>query len=144
MLAEPRELISQVHDLLSLRKEAAINEYPLIIWEPKPSSCKPDNLKEFSEALQYVHVFSPNHIEIAGLFGQSLPRASEESEIERMTRSLCGADTSGQGKVIVVRAGEYGCFVSPVSQEPKWLPAYYQPPKVIGEPDGDSLISERG
>lgn len=128
ILASPLECIGHVDELLGLRQHAGITCRPLILWEPRPSSCSPDNLDDFLRAVQAVDVFSPNHVELAAIFGLSKPASLDHATIEglasRFLKSRVGA--SGQGTVII-RAGENGCFVKSTNQPAEWLPAYYAP-----------------
>ena len=67
LLTSPHDAMDQVRELMSLRHSRAIEEPPMIIWEPAPASCLPENLAACLEAMKLVDVFSPNHIELAAL-----------------------------------------------------------------------------
>lgn len=147
-LADPQELKEQVQQLLALRKEAGILERPMIMWEPRPSSCTPANMNAMFEAARDVDVFSPNHVELLALFGHSAPVPFDASSIEQSTLPFVtsGIGATGQGSVII-RAGEQGCFIASSTHGPTWLPAYYEPsgspsagleksPKQIVDPSG--------
>lgn len=56
---------------MALRADAHASTRPTIIWEPHPLSCIPENLDACMAAAKLVDVFSPNHIELASLFGVS-------------------------------------------------------------------------
>ena len=105
---------------------------PLFVWEPVPDSCCPEEYDHFLEALKVVDVISPNHHELAALFGQvdQLNR-SDESDMELLQgqckRLLADGFPKQRGSV-VVRRGEQGCCVySRVKRI--CFPAYHQPKK---------------
>lgn len=128
ILASPLECIGHLDELFRLRRLAGITCQPLIIWEPKPSSCSPENLDDFFRAVQAVDVFSPNHVELAAIFGTCIPASLDHATIEGLASRFLksGVGASGQGTVII-RAGEDGCFVKSANQPAEWLPAYYEP-----------------
>ena len=87
-----------------------------------------ENLQVFVEAMQVVNVFSPNHIELARIVGENVPPISNEKFFEDLCTPFFTPQDSGstpQG-VLVIRAGDQGCFVKTRSEQ-KWLPAYYAP-----------------
>ena len=131
---DPSQIVEQTTQLQELRKAAGITTLPVVIWEPKAYSCIEDNLPAFVEAIQSVNVFSPNHIELARIVGKEIPPILDES----FFKDLCAPfftsedyDFTSQ-KVLVIRAGEQGCFVKSRTEH-KWLPAYYAP-----EEDGEA------
>lgn len=111
-----------------MREKAGINGKPLIIWEPLPSSCTPDNLNAFCNAARSVDVLSPNHVELAGIIGKYEESLFEKDLIEELALAFLqsGVGESAQGAV-VVRAGEHGCLVQSNDQPARWLPAYHHP-----------------
>ena len=126
-LADPEEIINQVQQLLTLRNAANINSKPLLIWEPRPSSCVPANLNAFVEAVRMADVFSPNHVELGAIFGHSHSSHFNASTLEQqaLTFTTSGIGVSGKGSV-VIRAGEHGCFIASSAQSPKWFPPFYE------------------
>lgn len=126
--ADPTQIIEQTTQLQELRKASGIATRPTIVWEPKAYSCVPENLQVFVEAMQVVNVFSPNHIELARIVGENVPPVSDEKFFEDLCKPFFTPRDSGstpQG-VLVIRAGDQGCFVKSRSEQ-KWLPAYYAP-----------------
>jgi fructose-1-phosphate kinase PfkB-like protein len=125
-----------VSELLTLRSTSSLElERPLVIWEPAPLSCKAENLAACLQVLQtsIVDVFSPNHIELAALFGEEL--TSEKAKIEslalRMLNSNMDDASESHGEItkrltIIIRAGEHGCLVCRQDIEPTWLPPFYE------------------
>ncbi|KAL9101529.1 MAG: hypothetical protein Q9163_003225 [Psora crenata] len=123
MLAGPSEVIKNVEELLALRQSAHIETKPLIVWEPRPSSCTSENFSLFQEAAQLVDVFSSNHVELTAIFDKpSKITAAMITDYANIFRES-GIGSEGQGYV-VVRSGEQGCFVTS-KQGSFWSPAYY-------------------
>ncbi|KAJ6110864.1 hypothetical protein N7486_003099 [Penicillium sp. IBT 16267x] len=125
-LATPRDIISRISTLLAMRHEVGILSRPLIIWEPSPLACSPDNLQGCLEAARYVDVLSPNHLELAKLFSQAPEAAFSKSRVEELASKLLGSGVGPDGTgVVVVRAGEHGCLVQSRDVPPRWLPPFY-------------------
>lgn len=125
-LAGPEDLKVRVSKLLALRAEAGIEERPLILWEPSPLSCGPENLEACMEAAASVDVLSPNHLELAKLFSESHLDLIGKNKIEILA-SKCldrGVGPDGNGTVIV-RAGENGCFIDDRNNLSAWLDPFY-------------------
>jgi len=124
-LASPQDMKTRVSNILALREQAGILDRPLIIWEPAPLSCKPENLQDCLAVAALVDVFSPNHLELAALF-ESLPVASDRSKVEKLAMKFLSSGVGPEGKgAVVIRAGENGCFVQSRKIIPKWLPPFY-------------------
>ena len=115
------EVEAQVDLLLTLRGRANIKAKPLLVWEPRPSSCTPINHDAFFQAVQKVDIFTPNHVELAAIFGHSNPETVDTDVIQGLALRLVDS-----GSIIIVRAGERGCFVTSGSCS-HWLPPYYKP-----------------
>lgn len=135
-LADPMEVIEQIESLLALREGARINDKPLLIWEPRPSSCIPTNLQDFFQAVQKVDIFTPNHVELAGVFGYPNSEPPSRATVETFALNFLGSDVGGQ-RTVVIRAGEEGCFIAD-DQTREWLPAYHEPTRVEGIVTGSS------
>ena len=120
--------MEQVSLLLELRRRGGYTQRPLIVWEPKPSSCTPDNQDAFFRAVRVVDIFSPNHIELAKIFGNSRAEIFNREALNSHAAELVtsGISPSNEGAV-VIRAGEQGCSVKSASQPTKWIAAYFQP-----------------
>ncbi|KAK8066705.1 hypothetical protein PG997_013452 [Apiospora hydei] len=107
--------------LLSRRQAAGIREPTFIVWEPLPWKCTPENLEAHKEASKLVSVFSPNHLELLGLFGNAKPNSTDTpnddgAKSQQAVIKKCGtelfegvADGAWQG-MLVVRCAEMGCF----------------------------------
>lgn len=127
MLYRPEKIVLEVSSLLKLRENEGISQPPLLVWEPFPSLCIPENLDSHLEACGWVDIFSPNHLELLGLYGKS-PSPFDKNTLEQCGELMLGAIPVGERgdrcRAIVVRAGEHGCLV--VSNEDKfWLPPYH-------------------
>jgi len=98
--------------------------------------------------LSYVHVMSPNHEELAALFGFEHPDSGiDKDALEAQAQELVdhGIGFRKDG-AIVVRAGKEGCYIaqdhSPTSTSSKnaaisrWLPAYHTDPAMVVDPTG--------
>ncbi|KAG2027051.1 hypothetical protein GB937_000787 [Aspergillus fischeri] len=130
-LETPQDMETRLSTLLSLRNEAtsALDldlPRPFIIWEPAPYACKPENLQSCLVAAHAVDVLSPNHLELAALYGESPAKAHDKATIEALARRMLdsGVGPDGTGTV-VVRAGENGSVVVARDMPPTWLPPFY-------------------
>jgi sugar/nucleoside kinase (ribokinase family) len=128
-LESPANIKSRASEILALRQSLGIPK-PLIIWEPAPLSCKAENLQSCMEATRTVNVFSPNHLELARLFGEPLSTCFLDKEkIKSMALKFLntneGIGPDGKG-IMIVRAGEEGCLVCARHIPPTWLPPFYR------------------
>ncbi|KAF4182917.1 hypothetical protein CNMCM7927_009459 [Aspergillus lentulus] len=125
-LETPQGMQTRLSTLLSLRKEAGALDHPLIIWEPAPYACKPENLQPCLAAAQHVDVLSPNHLELAALFGEYPAKAHDKATIEALAQRMLDSGVGQDGKgTVVVRAGENGSVVVSRDLPPTWLPPFY-------------------
>ncbi|KAH8696623.1 hypothetical protein BGW36DRAFT_398115 [Talaromyces proteolyticus] len=129
-LETPQTIATRVSDLHSLLQKVipALPEKPLVIWEPATLSCKPDNLQACLDAVAFVDVFSPNHLELLSLFGE--PASSTTIDKEKIKSLVTifidrGIGRDGTG-VAIIRAGEHGCCILRIPNiNPVWLPTFY-------------------
>lgn len=125
MLAGPSEVIKQVEELLALRQSAHIQTKPLLVWEPRPSSCTSENFTFFQEAARLVDIFSPSHVELTAIFIDKPSEVTSAMITDYANNFLhSGIGPDGQG-FVVVRSGEQGCFITS-KQGSFWSPAYYE------------------
>ncbi|KAK6350242.1 hypothetical protein TWF696_006477 [Orbilia brochopaga] len=132
-LAPPRHGFRDIPKLFALRREAGIAERPLMIWEPQPSTCTPRFFHpHFKVVSSLVDIFSPNHMELADLFGcasnsaedGTIDKGAYESMAKRFVEK--GIGESGDGW-IVLRAGEHGCMIYGRKMDtPRWFAPYYE------------------
>lgn len=142
-LASARAIEDQVWCLSGLRSDEAILRRPIIIWEPAPLFCIPENHAATFSASQLVDVVSPNRIELAALFGEKEESGIEPSRVEALT--AMGFEDSGighgRGGAIVVRAGAQGCFVISKWHAARWFPPFYS---VSSGPSPDNIVDPTG
>lgn len=138
-LAKPDILRDSVTQLMSLREQNGHYPRPFIVWEPAPPFCSPEELEECVKASQLVHVFSPNHIEIAKFFGVADNEILSESYLEHLARLFLekAAENGGDDLPLLVRVAERGAFIISRSQSliARWYPAFYgQEPTISQSP----------
>lgn len=111
-----RELVGEIY---ALRKEAAAAHpddddvaytKPLIIWEPVPDLCTPEELLKLTNCLPLVDVCSPNHAELAAFMGRTA-LDPDTGEIERACEQLLGSMPLSSF-TLVIRAGDKGCYIA--------------------------------
>ncbi|KAE8417498.1 putative PfkB family kinase [Aspergillus pseudocaelatus] len=126
-LETPQNITTRLSSLLALREKAGAPERPFIIWEPAPFSCSVVNLQSCLDAVRMVDVFSPNHLELATLFGQSRPVIADKDKIESQALRFLDSGVGPDGKgTVIVRAGEHGCVIMARDMSPIWLLPFYQ------------------
>ena len=119
VMSSPARCRQLVTDLLAARRRVMGDDYfrPLVVWEPAPDACVPDELLNVTNALPVVDICSPNHTELAGLLGDPdcgydpATGAVSTAAIERGCEQLL-ASMPLQSFTLVVRAGGMGCFVA--------------------------------
>lgn len=86
---------------------------PIFVWEPVPTSCKPQELSEVYEALKYVDVVSPNLMELQALFGNPIDsnKASTE-EIASMSNTFLTPGPGNKPCAVIVRPEAECCYVA--------------------------------
>ena len=128
MVCTPARCINLVQSITAERKqigEAQCLEAakPMFIWEPSPSSCKPDELEDVLKAIGYVDLVSPNHTELASLFGAEVQvedrqAASMDEMCEVLLKHL------KENSAVVVRCGSRGCYVRSRTER-RIIPAFH-------------------
>lgn len=151
LICSPLRCVELVNGILARRPPGL--QKPLFIWEPVPDLCTPEELANTFDALPFVDVISPNHAELAALFGYLAD--SEDGNVDRFNVEACStklleaAARKRTSLAVVVRAGREGCYVASYSPSvpniytkksnvaTKWLPAYHgsSPDKVV-DPTG--------
>lgn len=124
------DVAAGTEELWRLRRQAGVVERPLLVWEPFPAECQPAFLPQHLEACGLVDVFSPNHLELLGLFGettaQEAPSPLDRGVVESCAGKLLDAMTaagplSRHPRAVVVRAAEHGSFLASAHRS-LWLP----------------------
>lgn len=111
---------------------------PLFIWEPVPDLCTPEELENCLEALHFVDVVSPNHLELAEFFkvaavdSGNVSRAGVKQCVDAWLASGVGKDGHG---AVVVRAGKDGCYVATRDKD-SWIPPYHESAESVIDPTG--------
>lgn len=130
--------MESIQRVLARRSEAFRDDEPrpLFIWEPVPDLCTPAEMENTIEALKYVDVISPNHEELAALFGYIHASGVDMAVVEQYASHLLkhGIGPHGSGAV-VVRCGKEGCYVA-TREITKWLPAYHTSQGKVVDPTG--------
>lgn len=106
---------------------------PIFVWEPVPTSCKPQELSKVYEALKYVDVVSPNLMELQALFGDPIDsnKAATE-EIASMSNTLLTSGFGNKPCAVIVRLGAEGCYVAQTFRHIS-MPAYHGNSRRINE-----------
>jgi len=127
-LSKQEEITSQVIELLKLRERHGMNKKPLIIWEPVPAACQPENLKSTLDACKLVDMFSPNHLEMTRLFTDKVPGDFRPEVLESYAQKFLdhSIGPGGQG-CVVIRAAEHGSLSASRTAGFIWSPAFYAP-----------------
>lgn len=151
LICAPTRCVEMVEGVLARRKalDSALPP-PIFIWEPVPDLCVPEELQNTLDALRYVDVISPNHVELAALCSVEASTSTGDADrqvIEECSRRLLSAvANTTHGLSVVVRSGKDGCLVATSSPAEEhrteertatWLPAYHAttPEKVV-DPTG--------
>lgn len=116
MVCSPSRCRELVTDLLALRRaEEDPPPRPVIVWEPVPDLCTPEELLNLTNCLPLVDVCSPNHAELAAFMGDTGVDAEtgevSAAAVERACEQLLGSMPLSSF-ALVVRAGEQGCYVA--------------------------------
>ncbi|KAM0712506.1 hypothetical protein Q7P37_011603 [Cladosporium fusiforme] len=112
---------------------------PIIVWEPVPDMCTPEQLEDTKDALNYIDVLSPNHDELGALFGFKHAAGVEKSIVEKHAKELAASGIGSQGKgVIVVRSGKEGCYIARSGNDKTtcWMPAFHTDQSKVIDPTG--------
>ncbi|KAF2168314.1 hypothetical protein M409DRAFT_21751 [Zasmidium cellare ATCC 36951] len=139
LICSPLRCIDQVKDILKWREVAPGSvrlPRPLIIWEPVPDLATAEELENTIAALKYVDVVSPNHEELAALFGVSSENGVSKTMVEDLAGRFLASGIGEKGEgAVVVRAGAVGCFIGHGTHG-RWLPAFHQDPTKVVDPTG--------
>ncbi|KAJ6256901.1 LOW QUALITY PROTEIN: hypothetical protein Dda_7784 [Drechslerella dactyloides] len=137
LICSPARCMESVKDLHARR---TIAKPPIIVWEPVPDLCTPEQLVACAEAIRGVDIFSPNASELGALCSTPAHLAEDPQHIQKNAEKLflCGVGPQLDGPVIV-RAGSKGCYVR-YNKGKLWLPAYYaapyEKPTEVADPTG--------
>lgn len=123
ILAGPGQIHPIVKKLLQARETAGETKRPLLVWEPLPMHCRPNDLLAHVKASKLVDIFSPNHLELDALCGR-LKSTRERAglgrgHVENCVSALFGdhPDAFQPHQLCIIRAGEHGVLVAKRRQE---------------------------
>ncbi|CDR39907.1 CYFA0S04e00430g1_1 [Cyberlindnera fabianii] len=123
LICSPQRCMQILGSLKKHRTESA----PIIVWEPVPDICLPENLDDTLAILNTVNVLTPNAEEAARFFG--LPEPSTKPELEALAAKFINHITSqtefGTGGGIVLRCGALGSYTLTSNGNAFWMPAYH-------------------
>lgn len=136
LICSPTRCVQVVKDILERRAKERVEMDglipqmpPVFVWEPVPTSCKPQELSKVYDALKYVDVVSPNLIELQALFGNhSDSNTVSTEEIARMSNTLLTSGFGNKPRAVVVRLGAKGCYVAQTFRHIS-MPAYHGNPR---------------
>ncbi|OQN97911.1 hypothetical protein B0A48_16222 [Cryoendolithus antarcticus] len=115
LICSPTRCIELVQRIGQRRREVlgSFASREIIIWEPVPDMCTPAELHNTLEALKWVDVISPNHEELAALFGfRHGDTFDAEAVISQASRLLQHGVGILRNDAVVVRCGKEGCYVA--------------------------------
>lgn len=147
LICSPQRCIDEVFKLSALPKQTWGGEEldTIIVWEPVPDLCTPENREAMLQAAMMVDVVSPNHEELLGFFADE---KLGENAVEGLANRI-QVGNHGQGHM-VVRAGKKGCYVRAGKSTDfmvttnglkKWLPAYHE---VVEGKKSESVVDPTG
>ena len=141
-LGSPQAIEDQIQSLSSLRSDHLIPLRPIVIWEPFPLFCTPQNLELTYCASRLVDILSPNHLELAAPFGEKEKSSMEPSRLEALATNSVdkGIDPDGRG-AILVRAGAQGCLVISKAYTARWFLPFYS---ASSEASPDKIVDSTG
>src|SRR5579859_4349672 len=135
LICNPTRAISMARNIMDRRKKERIPGRPLILWEPVPGVCSPNDWEDCVKAMGVVDVISPNVNEAASFLGLEIDEEQDfktfKVEVESMAEEYVVKTTC----IVVFRCGKHGCLVA-TKEMKKWLPAYHQSPERVVDPTG--------
>ncbi|KAL2397945.1 Protein MAK32 [Exophiala dermatitidis] len=134
MVCSPARCISIVQGIMARRKRLIPDEpRPVVVWEPVPDLCTPEELDRLREAASHVDIVSPNADEFAAFFA-SMPEAATDRRVA--VALLLGLnDAHPSPTALVIREGALGCTAY-FGRASLHLHAYHQNPERVVDPTG--------
>jgi sugar/nucleoside kinase (ribokinase family) len=125
----------------TLSNNGRILSQPIIVWEPVPDLCVPDQLAKCKQACQTADIISPNDGELLSFFGEDGAEGKERKQkVEQRALELLKSGIGEGGKgAVVVRAGKDGCYGAILENgNPRdfWLPPFHQDSRKVVDPTG--------
>lgn len=81
MVCSPRRCLDITTKLNEARQTMNQNERPVIIWEPIPDLCLPEELKRFQVAATHCSIVSPNHDELKMFFVPDVVETASQADL---------------------------------------------------------------
>lgn len=139
LICSPQRSIEILNSLKTARSNSIPS--PIIVWEPVPDLCLPENLADCLSVLKNLNVLTPNAEEAARFFSEQEPDSIEKHELiaSKFISHLTNDSQFGTGSGIVLRSGALGCFVQTSKGLKQWFPAYHNdrnPRRSVVDPTG--------
>ncbi|KAF9221896.1 Ribokinase-like protein [Gyrodon lividus] len=99
---------------------------PIMIFEPIPDRCVPEELPSLRTALPSIAILSPNAEEAFGLLSFTSPITRDTVQTAAARFLELGVGEFGKGYVII-RCGALGACVATREKECKWVDAFWTP-----------------
>lgn len=124
MVCSPARSLQLTTELAEKRKTLASDAAdPIVVWEPIPDVCSPEELEALHRAAAKCSVVSPNHDELRMFFSQDI--VAQESQAQLAAR-LMGWDDGTRGMtVLIVREGAQGSTAYFADGNLVHVPAYH-------------------
>ena len=118
---------------MTRRRELAPDEpRPILVWEPVPDLCTPEEFERLRAAASLVDVVSPNAEELISFF----PSNSKSLTRQSMVKDILGLDSENPlSTALVVREGALGCTTY-VRHDVLHLNACHQDSCLVADPTG--------
>lgn len=110
------------------------SDLPLIIWEPVPYDCVPENFEALVKVLHKVDVFTPNLIEAQNFISVTSTEI-ETSEIRGFIEKHFFSYMTKENAGTLIRCGERGCYIKTKDLD-LHLPAYHDDQAKVIDPTG--------
>lgn len=139
LICSPQRSIDILNSLQTARNNSI--SPPIIVWEPVPDLCLPENLQDCLSVLKNLNILTPNAEEAARFFSEPEPDSIEKHELlaSKFISHLTNDSQFGTGSGIVLRCGALGCFVQTSRGLKQWFPAYHNsknPQSFVIDPTG--------
>ncbi|KAH7887944.1 Ribokinase-like protein [Phlebopus sp. FC_14] len=109
---------------LDIISEAEAVDRPIMIFEPIPDKCIPEELEPLKKALPSISVLSPNADEALALL--SITSLVTRETVEHAAAQFLGMGVSENGTgAVVIRSGALGAYVATRERGGKWIDAFW-------------------
>lgn len=138
LICNPIRCQSMVNKILRRRADQGIRDRPMILWEPVPGVCSPQDWADCIDAMGLVDVVSPNINEAASFHNSTIDEEQSFPEFKKQVESLTQKFIHYLNPLgaVIFRCGKHGCLVVTSGGIMKWLPAYHQTSEKVVDPTG--------